>query len=842
MEPVIAVLPAHVVDQIAAGEVIERPASVVKELVDNAIDAGARAITVEVAAGGRTLVRVTDDGCGMSARDAVLAFEPHATSKLRVVDDLWNITSMGFRGEALPSIASVARVTLTTRRECDLAATRVVIEGSKLISATEVGAPVGTTVEVADLLFNVPARLKFLKGEATEASHITDWMAKVALGHPHLHLRLKHRAAGGTSRTALELPPDRDGFARVQAVLGARIASRMIPIDGTEGGVRVTAYLGAPELVQATARNVQLFVGKRAVRDRGVLHALAMGYGELVPRGRYPVAVMMLELAPGTVDINVHPQKSEVRFSDPSAVAAAVRHVVQAGVTAAQWRADSAASTISMTAIASTAPPALPFDGPATSMAQRYARELRSRASIGSIGRRRSEEAQPSLGIEPRTDARSWAREVQRESHGLRAAENRGLSKFTRTLRDSSKPDPMAAIAAAYSAAVGNPEQTAMAAAIARAGIASGEAAMAAAISRAGGDASAIAAAIEAAAGDPAAMAAAIARVGGDPGSVADAIAGATSSPTTNARLGSGALLAAEAAMAAAITQAGGDAAAISAAIEDAGGDPVAMAATVARFGGDPTAVAAAIAGAGPSSSSQGGDPSRTALALDNGIVGSDSDSAWSRNLEPAAAKLAEGSGRVAERGYFAQLRYLGQLDLTYFVCEAMGELVLVDQHAAHERVELARLIARHSAHEPAIQKLLFPLTLDATPAQLELVGRMGPLLAQVGYEAEVFGKATIALKAVPAGIRHGDPAQLLRSLLDDWAKDGAPSDEERLIDVLSKIACHSVVRAGDRLAPSEAEALLASLDGVDPSVPTPHGRSLLLRFPISEIGRRFGR
>ncbi len=710
MEPVIAVLPAHVVDQIAAGEVIERPASVVKELVDNAIDAGAGMITVEVASGGRTLVRVTDDGCGMSARDAVLAFERHATSKLRVVDDLWGITSMGFRGEALPSIASVARVTLTTRRERDLAGTRVVIEGGRLVSATEVGAPVGTTVEVADLLFNVPARLKFLKGEATEASHITDWMAKVALGHPHLHLRLKHRAAGGQSRTALELPPDRDGFARVQAVLGARIASRMIPIDGEEGGVRITAFLGAPELAQATARNVQLFVGKRAVRDRGVLHALAMGYGELIPRGRYPVAVVMLELVAGTVDINVHPQKSEVRFSDPSAVAAAVRHVTQAGVTAAQWRSDSTASTISMTAIASSAPPALPFDGPATSMAQRYARELRSRASIGSIGRRRNEEAQPSLGIEPRGEARAWARDVQRESHNLRVAEARGLSKYTRTLRDQDKVDPMAAIAAAYSS---------------------------------------LAAAVE------------------------------------------------------------------------------------------------------PS-----GDPSRTAMAIEGSIVdGAPTEqSAWAANLEPAA-QLAEGSGRVTDRGhpkgagsprgslaYFAQLRYLGQLDLTYFVCEAMGELVLVDQHAAHERVELARLIARHSAHEPAIQKLLFPLTLDATPAQLELVARMGPLLAQVGYEAEVFGKSTIAVKAVPAGIRHGDPAQLLRSLLDDWAKDGAPSDEERLIDVLSKIACHSVVRAGDRLAPSEAESLLASLDGIDPSTPAPHGRSLLLRFPISEIGRRFGR
>src|SRR5690349_17923551 len=163
----IAVLAPHVIDQIAAGEVIERPASVVKELVDNAIDAGAATIAIEVVAGGRALVRVSDDGCGMSAKSAVLALERHATSKLREVDDLWSLPSMGFRGEALPSIASVSRMTITTRRAADDAATRMVVEAGRLISVAETGAAVGTTVEVADLLFNVPARLKFLKGEAT---------------------------------------------------------------------------------------------------------------------------------------------------------------------------------------------------------------------------------------------------------------------------------------------------------------------------------------------------------------------------------------------------------------------------------------------------------------------------------------------------------------------------------------------------------------------------------------------------------------------------------------------------------------------------------------------------
>ncbi|HEX7699334.1 MAG TPA: DNA mismatch repair endonuclease MutL, partial [Kofleriaceae bacterium] len=208
----IRLLPAAVIDQIAAGEVIERPASVVKELVDNAIDAGAKVISVETTGGGRHLIRVVDDGHGMSPADAVKALERHATSKLRAFDDLWGLTTMGFRGEALPAIASVARFTLTTRRESDLAATRVVIEGGRLVDVCEVGAPVGTTVEVADLLWNVPARLKFLKSEATEAAHVTELVARIAMAYPELHLRLRHNG-----RTALESPPDRDGFARAQA-------------------------------------------------------------------------------------------------------------------------------------------------------------------------------------------------------------------------------------------------------------------------------------------------------------------------------------------------------------------------------------------------------------------------------------------------------------------------------------------------------------------------------------------------------------------------------------------------------------------------------------------------
>src|SRR5213078_4558742 len=213
----------------------------------------------------------------------------------------------------------------------------------------------------------------------------------------------------------------------------------------------------------------------------------------------------------------------------------------------------------------------------------------------------------------------------------------------------------------------------------------------------------------------------------------------------------------------------------------------------------------------------------------------------------PPPRRFAAGTAPIAPQAssFFSQLRYLGQLDLTYLACEGDGELVLIDQHAAHERVELARLRERQAGSgesRVAVQNMLFPVTLDATPAQLALVARVGELLAQVGFEVEPFGKATLAVKAVPAGIRHGDPTQLLRRLLHEWAEAGAPSEEERLDALLGTIACHSVVRAGDRLTPSEAETLLRSLDGVDLSLPAPHGRAVLLRLPLAEIGRRFGR
>src|SRR5262245_29026767 len=330
--PKVRVLPPELADQIAAGEVVERPASVVKELVENALDAGARRIDVEIEAGGRRLVRVVDDGGGMDPEDARLALRRHATSKIGSADDLWGLRTFGFRGEALPSIAAVSRLTLATRPAEATAGFKLTVEAGVETDARETGIPVGTQVEVRDLFFNTPARAKFGKSEATETANVSEAMLRLALAHPEAHLRLR---VGG--RVAMDLPPHRDLGERVRAALARRGAGALHEADGEEGGCRVHAYLAGPDESTNTTRNTFLFVGGRFVRDRNLLHALALGYGPLLEKGRYPMAAVFLDVPGADVDVNVHPQKLEVRFARAQEVYAAVRHTVGAAIARAPW-------------------------------------------------------------------------------------------------------------------------------------------------------------------------------------------------------------------------------------------------------------------------------------------------------------------------------------------------------------------------------------------------------------------------------------------------------------------------------------------------------------------------
>jgi DNA mismatch repair protein MutL len=321
----VRVLPPAVADQIAAGEVVERPASVVKELVENALDAGARHVAIDLEQAGSALIAVVDDGEGMRADDAVCAFQRHATSKLSTVDDLLHIATLGFRGEALASIAAVARITLVTRRPGALGGTRVVVEHGRVLEVRESGAPVGTRVEVAELFGNTPARRKFLKAPATEVGHVSELVTRTALAWPRVGLVLRH---GG--RVLLELAAVEDDGERIRQVFGPTRAAAMLPFAHRAAAGIVCGWLTDSHVSFPGPRQVYTYVNHRYVRDKLVTHALLAGYSTLLMHGRYPGAALFLDMPVEDVDVNVHPAKSEVRFRRGGAVHELIAQAVQA--------------------------------------------------------------------------------------------------------------------------------------------------------------------------------------------------------------------------------------------------------------------------------------------------------------------------------------------------------------------------------------------------------------------------------------------------------------------------------------------------------------------------------
>jgi DNA mismatch repair protein MutL len=579
-------LPDALVDQIAAGEVVERPASVVKELVENALDAGAGRIRVEVREGGSAFVGVTDDGAGMTPEDARLALERHATSKIASSEDLARIASFGFRGEALPAIASVSRLRLRTRSGDAEEGYELEVEGGKLLAARAAGAPPGTRIEVADLFFNVPARRKFLKSPATEWTHVADWLARAALALPGVHFDLRR-----DDRPALSWPAVADPLDRIAAVLSEREAEGLVPAMADQGPVRVRGFVSRPDAHRANAGALYLFVQQRPVRDRLLRHALLDGYRDVLPRGRFPAALLFVDVPPEAVDVNVHPAKWEVRFADPAGIHRLVTRAVRDALAGRRWLGGGAAAPASTAASA------------------------------------------------------------------VRVAEPDGDWIFARPPAAALEPD-----------------------------------------------------------------------------------AGATE-----------------------------------------------------------------------------------------------------------ALPLREGQGREATPGVrFAEQRVIGQLLATYLLLETPGGLLLVDQHAAHERVLYERLRAAWRRRGVERQPLLLPATLELSPDAAARLAAAGGALEALGFEVESFGERTVAVRAIPALLAGRDPAALVAALAGELAashSDAAALRSPEAADRLfASMACHSARRAGDRLEPREQQALLAALDEI-PWAPTcPHGRPVATRLTREEIERRFGR
>ena len=309
---------------IAAGEIIDRPASIVKELVENSIDAGSDTIEVHLSHYGKGEIKVIDNGCGMCRHDALLAFERHATSKIREPEDLMNIHTLGFRGEALPSISSVARLVLITREKGTDIGTQVILDGGKLVKVCEIGAPLGTSVQVSSLFKNIPARLKFLKTNSVEFSHITQVMDQEALAHERICFTLKHNG-----KTVWHIPAVKTLSERVIQLCGHEIADHLIEIDGEFRSLRVHGLIGEAAYTKPNRYSQYTYVNGRFIRSQPLLKAVCEGYGHVLPRDRYPVCFLFLSIPPGEVDVNVHPAKTEVRFSNQQEIFERIVSLIQ---------------------------------------------------------------------------------------------------------------------------------------------------------------------------------------------------------------------------------------------------------------------------------------------------------------------------------------------------------------------------------------------------------------------------------------------------------------------------------------------------------------------------------
>jgi DNA mismatch repair protein MutL len=630
----IHLLPEQVANQIAAGEVIERPASVLKELLENALDAGATQVDVQVAAGGRSLVAVTDNGCGMSRDDALLCLERHATSKLRDSSDLDCIASYGFRGEAIPSIASVSRFRLRTREHDALAGTELVIDGGKLREVREVGLAPGTQIEVRSLFYNLPARRKFLRTEPTESAHLRQVLLLAGLARPDV----------GFTLSVDEQPAQRwlageDLRQRLVAVFGADWMELTVPLAAQSGELKLHGFIGKPGISRAARGEELFFINQRPVENRTLHFGLLEGYHNSLMKGRYPVAVLFLEMDPSGVDVNIHPAKREVRF--------------HADFTLRQFIVQAVTRTLREVSGA----PAARFE----------------------------------FGSQP--DVAVYDRRSNLPSHHGKT-EITGKNKFP---------------------------------------------------------------------------------------------AGANENPAPQKN-------------------------------DDTDQRPVEK--------------AAADAISPPAEKISGGH--RPPLQFE-----APSDH-LPLEIEPQPSSKRPEPLITNRLG----LRVLGCVANLYLVAESPEGLILIDQHAAHERVLFEQMLKRMSLQNPAAQQLLFPVTLDFLPREADFVLAQVETLQQAGVGITRFGPASFLVDALPAMVKARDVAGFIRTIVADLQQEGGETRKGRRLseEVVAKTVCRHAVKANDALRPEEWDSLMHDLLACDLPYTCPHGRPTMIQLNTAELHKKFGR
>ena len=711
----IRILPENLTNKIAAGEVVERPASVAKELVENALDAGSKEVVVEIESGGRRLIKVSDTGCGMSREDALLALERHATSKIACDEDLFSLSTLGFRGEALPSIASVARLTISTRTSDTVEGTEIYAEGGRIKEVKGCGMAAGTVIAVRNLFFNPPARLKFMKSAETEGSHVGELLTRLAISRPEV--RFTYLNDGKVVFRAL----DSDLKERVATMLGRPIAASLYPVFHQDERVKVTGLVAAPECSRSAASHLYTYINGRFIKDKVVQHAVLQAYRNFLERGRYPVVAIFIEISPGEVDVNVHPTKHEVRFREQGRVHDAIQYAVEALLKETPWLKRGQPGRAVGGQLAETFKAA---DRPAT-------QDAPPPASSGVSAEKVAEVRELLVNYQARPQ-----QQMQRESSPFR-------------WKEASDP-----------AGASEPSSSALSKA-------------------------------------------------SDPSSSSSSSASEPYSPS-NFKGG-----------------------------EDTHPHP-----------NPPLEGEGALKGCGPSHASQSHSPAPFKGEEMWGMLAPETASA----PECAAPHVhlegkKEGEVVLASAlqktvgGYFSSLSVIGQYNAAYILCQHGTDLVLVDQHAAHERVAFEKLKGQFAGREVDSQGLLFPETIELSFRESAVLLEHLDEVGRLGFALEEFGGNTWLLKGVPQLLANTDYLRTIRDILEELgslSRSRTFTDIQE--DILASMACHSVVRGRRSLTLPEIAALFAQMDQTDFSSNCPHGRPVMQTITLAEIEKMFKR
>ncbi|SDT55776.1 DNA mismatch repair protein MutL [Paenibacillaceae bacterium GAS479] len=773
----IKVLDEHLANQIAAGEVVERPASVVKELVENAVDAGATSIDITIEEGGLSLIRVQDNGSGIEVEDMETAFQRHATSKLLTDRDLFRIASLGFRGEALPSIAAVARVDCVSASSDSGLGRRIVMEGGKLTTDEHAGAGQGTDMTVRDLFFNTPARLKYMKSIQTELGHISDYIYRIALAHPGIAFSLTHNG-GSLLRTS----GSGDRLQVIAAVYGTGTAKAMLPLRGEHADYELNGYISKPELTRASRTAITTVVNGRYIRSFAVQQSLLTAFHTLLPINRFPVAVLEIGMHPGLVDVNVHPSKMEVRFSKEAELKAFIEETARAALGGRRHipGPDSGRGTRS---------------GPVYRQEQLRFHQPEPGFGAGGDG----------LGL-PGGSAPAGGEPPAAPPGGAAAGE-----------------------AAAASAAAGfaPPQQGGGPRGYAGSG-------------RKGPPPGSIAAGPwrPAAQGAPPVPPDAAQRLYAPAAGAfgAASLRERSATPYAPAPAGSGA--SEEGFAFPPTTQQEPPRDYLSAA-------PAEIPAAVNSYA-DPAHAAHPGFAADPAHSTDPAFYSGSASAPDAGSTGvadpaSAPDVGSTRVANPASA--SDPSTANATDSGFPELSWVGQLHGTYLIGQNEEGMYLIDQHAAHERINYEYYYRKFGEISRESQPLLVPFTLEYTSVDaMQLADRL-PLLAEAGVELEPFGSQSFLVRSHPHWFPKGEEQQLVEEMVEWVLREKRSIDIAKLREEAAIMcSCKASIKANDRLSREEGEALLSRLAACQQPYTCPHGRPILVHISVYQLEKMFKR